>query len=338
MGNEVEVRRGDVFWLLSGFGDSVLEQAKRPIVIVSSDKGNESSPVVIGVPLTTKSKFGVICPEITTSGKKSWAVCNQVSAFDRSRLGGYLCTLSDEEIADVDRALCIVMSLGRDCMTEEQQREYEEEIYSLKKEVANLKNQLSQQKLQKSVNEGLYEKAIEEIVSLRLAADIKRVMSGKVVVSEEKPSVEDIKVAETVEEQVEEKVEINTCTEADLRNAGCTNTMVHNIIANRPYTSVEDIKVVPGITRIAYQVLESKLCCVPVPKPKREKPEPVVRKVNVNTATVDEMVEAGLNRTLCNFIRAYRNKHGKFEKVEDLLNVDRFGAGCMKKYGPMLEV
>lgn len=337
MGNEVEVRRGDVFWLLSSFGDSCIEQAKRPIVIVSSDKGNESSPIVIGVPTTTKSKYGVIHPELTSIGKQSWVLCNQVSAFDKSRLGGYIGTLSDDEMEAVDRGLCVVMSLfpQNDEETEEQQREYEEEIDSLKKEVANLKNQLSQHKLQKSVNESLYERAIEEIVSLRLAADIERAMSGKVVVAEEKPSVEDIKVAE----KAEGKAEINTCTETDLRNAGCTNTMVHNIIANRPYTSVEDIKVVPGITRIAYQVLESKLCCVPVPKQKREKPEPVVRKLNVNTATPTEMLEVlGINVTLGNHIRAYRNKHGKFEKVEDLLNVPRFGAGCMKKYGPMLEV
>lgn len=344
MENGVEVRRGDVFWLLYNSGtDSYVETAKRPIIIVSSDKGNETSPCVLGVPTTTKPKFGVICPEITSSYKQCWAVCNQVGCFDKARLGEYMYSLSDDDMAAVDRGLCVVMSLEpatQEENREEEIREYEEEIASLRSKVADLTNQVNQQKLNRVVETKLYERAIEEIVSLRMSADIekatiKRTKQEKAAVAEPKKVVAEIE-GKVVGEDI--KPEINTCSEAELKACGCNPTQIHHIIANRPYMSVEDLKTVPGITRIAYQILEGKVRCVPVAKPKKE----VVAgkgKVNVNTATVDEMVEvAGMNLTLCNFIRAYRNKHGKFERVEDLLNVKRFGSGCLKKYGPMLEV
>ena len=46
----------------------------------------------------------------------------------------------------------------------------------------------------------------------------------------------------------------------------------------------------------------------------------------------------GIGKETAEMIRAYRNKHGRFESVEDLLNVPRFGKGCMKKYGSKVEV
>ena len=87
------------------------------------------------------------------------------------------------------------------------------------------------------------------------------------------------------------------------------------------------------MTRIAYQILAPKLCCNPVPKAKKS------TKVNVNTATVEEMMAgSGMGKQLCERIRAHRNKRGRFEKLEDLLKVDVFGPKCLVKYGPMLEV
>ena len=339
MANELEIRRGDVWWIRDRDSLGREEAMRRPYLVVSSDKGNETANVIICAALTTKTKYGSINVKLESLDRPSWVMCNQVFTFDKQRVDTYICSLSDEEVADVDRALCIAMSLFPEPNEEyeEKLREYEEEISSMKTRIADLMNQLSQQKVRKTVDEKLYERAIEEIVSLRLAADINRVIAEKATVVE-KESDPEPKVVEEPTVVEEAKPDINTCTQSDLRQAGCNNTMVHNIIANRPYTSVDGLKTVPGITRIAYQILEKKLTCVPVKKePKKE--TVAVRKVNVNTATVDEMeAVAGMNRTLCNFIRAYRNKNGPFKTVEDLLNVPRFGAGCMKKYGPMLEV
>jgi competence ComEA-like helix-hairpin-helix protein len=62
-------------------------------------------------------------------------------------------------------------------------------------------------------------------------------------------------------------------------------------------------------------------------------------KVNINTATKEEIVErTGLGEVTARYIVAYRNKHGKFKHVSQLMNIPRFGAYSMKKYGDMFEV
>ena len=48
----------------------------------------------------------------------------------------------------------------------------------------------------------------------------------------------------------------------------------------------------------------------------------VVRKININTATVDELkVHPYIRYSLANPIIAYRNEHGLFSKVEDIKKV-----------------
>jgi mRNA interferase MazF len=84
-------------------------------------------------------------------------------------------------------------------------------------------------------------------------------------------------------------------------------------------------------------------CEKPVEKPVEKcEPRKVVEpdgKVNVNTASEEEMMRvAGMGRQLVSRIRCYRDKHGPFESVEELLNVDKFGSRCMVKYGDKLKV
>ena len=63
------------------------------------------------------------------------------------------------------------------------------------------------------------------------------------------------------------------------------------------------------------------------------------KKANVNTddwRTIGEIT--GLCESTARSIVQYRNKHGKYVSLEDLLMVPRFGKVCMNKYGSMLEV
>lgn len=62
-------------------------------------------------------------------------------------------------------------------------------------------------------------------------------------------------------------------------------------------------------------------------------------KVNINSAQWDEIYEkTGISEKTARNIVVYRNKNGKYKSTDDLLNVPRFGVGCMRKYGGMLEV
>ena len=62
-----------------------------------------------------------------------------------------------------------------------------------------------------------------------------------------------------------------------------------------------------------------------------------VKKININTATVDEMkAHPYIKYSLANPIVAYRNEHGSFSKVEDIKNVMAVTEEIYKKIAPYL--
>lgn len=314
MENEREIRRGELYWI--GMGSSVGSEimAHRPGVIVSSNKGNETSKLVVVAYTTTKNKYGIINVPIQATGSKSYVLCNQITMVDKSRILGYLGTLSEQEMREVDRGISVALELNS--AGEDSEKQYmEEEVANLKEKIASTEDASVRVAVERDMYKRMYEKALEMLVEAKM--------------EETEPKVE---------EETEPKVEINTCTEVELRSAGCTPTIIHHIIANRPYKSVEDLKTLPRMTRIAFQILRNKICCVPVEKPKPAIPETVVEKVNINTATVEEMETVGISKWIGVYVRAYRNKHGRFEKIEDLLNVERFSNQMFERVRPMLEV
>ena len=356
---EVVYKRGDVYWLKSEeFG---LERKNgRPIVIVSSDKGNEVADQVIGLRVTTRARWGVINVEIDTPRKKSWVQCNWPVTMYKDQLSNYLYTLTETEMSRVERGMCVAMGLSPE---EDDKEADEEEKRSLREEIDSLRNSLARKKdvgvevtVERDMYKKMYEKALEMLAAAKIAAATEE---KKAVVVEESLTEETATEEKTVEEK---KVEINTCTEEELRSVGCTPTMIHYIIENRPYKSVEDIKKVPMVTRVAYKLLENRIFCIPIvekkpqkvvesPKvvepPKEEaaprKHKKVVidpnKKVNMNTATWQELVsELGLCISTAKEIVRNRNLLGNFATIEDVTRCPRFGQQCLKKYGPMMEV
>ena len=81
-----------------------------------------------------------------------------------------------------------------------------------------------------------------------------------------------------------------------------------------------------------------------VEEPKVPEVTPIVvveenaRKVNVNKASMKELVDIGLNKRSAQNIVSHRKKNGDYSKLEDLLNLEHFGNTCMKRYGHLLEV
>ena len=64
---------------------------------------------------------------------------------------------------------------------------------------------------------------------------------------------------------------------------------------------------------------------------------PSVKKININTATVDEMkTHPYIKYGLANPIVAYRNEHGAFSKIEDIKNVMAVTDDIYKKIAPYL--
>ncbi|TMI88256.1 MAG: helix-hairpin-helix domain-containing protein [Bacteroidetes bacterium] len=66
---------------------------------------------------------------------------------------------------------------------------------------------------------------------------------------------------------------------------------------------------------------------------------PSVKKININTASADEMkAHPYIKYSLANPIVAYRNEHGLFSKVEDIKNVIAVTDEIYKKIEPYLSL
>lgn len=87
----MEIKRGQIYYadLSSVCGSE--QGGIRPVLIVSNDKGNAASPVVIVAPITTKIRKKKLLTQIlvgTESGLKclSMVMCEQLRTIDKKRL------------------------------------------------------------------------------------------------------------------------------------------------------------------------------------------------------------------------------------------------------------
>ena len=343
-----EFLRGEVYWSRMDNGWGSEEAAKRPVVIISNDKGNASCPTVMCAFMTSKFKYGSINVETYSTGQRSWIMGNQLRTLDKSRLIEYITMLTDEELAELNDALVLAMDLNPEDDNSEIERlegeltAKDDEIAKLRAEIADFEKHKERLIAENTVNNDIwkrmYDVALSELVALKISKDVEKAIAVTETSPIEEAAPPKIEAAPKVEET---KPEINTCSEDDLRKVGCSPLMVHYIIKNRPYKSVDDLRRVSQVTNVGFKLLEKKVCCIPViaPKPPKEPKPAELPKVNINTASREDfsVIEGFSDKTAYSIVR-YRSKNGLFEKVEDLLKVPRFGSYCLKKYGPRLEV
>ncbi len=111
---ETTIKRGHVYYVNYDNNYTGHEMAAgRPAIIVSNDTNNRHSNVFEIVYLTTKPKTDLPTHTIIRSTKKlSTALCEQITTVSSERLGEYVCTLTDSEMAAVDACLAISLGLG----------------------------------------------------------------------------------------------------------------------------------------------------------------------------------------------------------------------------------
>ena len=328
-----EFKRGEVYWVRTDSGVGSEEGSSRPMLIVSSNKGNEASSVMNGLYLTGREKYGILNVKTFLTGRRSYILCNQIVTVEKVRVGEYIGTLSDEEMTAVERGLKIVLDLGG---VEEQSKteSLEAEIEALRTE-ENHRARLFQK---------LYEKALEELAALKLEMDLQKKCQQRCEETSEKCE----KPVETVGNA---KVNINTATANEIvRSLGIGTYYAYKITGYRSkngnFVDIEELRDVAGLPKDFVErygdnlIIEDENDEIESRDDEIERPNVAkVAKVNVNTATAEEISSvSGLGIYIARRICAYRNKHGAFKKVEDLLKVDRFGSGCMKLYGDKFEV
>ncbi|MGI8553146.1 MAG: type II toxin-antitoxin system PemK/MazF family toxin [Dehalococcoidia bacterium] len=112
------MRRGEVYMARLDPVEGSEQAGYRPVVIVGRNSIADSSPVVLAVPCTTHHANRRIYPSHvllrTPDGGlsiDSIALCEQLRALDKIRLGRLRGLLSDAAIAEIDRALLIALDL-----------------------------------------------------------------------------------------------------------------------------------------------------------------------------------------------------------------------------------
>lgn len=124
------MKRGEVYYIHrdNNFNSTGSEmQSGRPAIIVSTNLLNTSSPVVEIVYLTTQPKSDMHTHiSIHSTLRESTALCEQITSVSTSRLGNYMCTLTDEEMQLIDCALAVGLGLTFDTEPAETE-EYEDD-------------------------------------------------------------------------------------------------------------------------------------------------------------------------------------------------------------------
>lgn len=98
----------------SGFRNSV-QGGGRPYLIVTSDYGCETSPVLTAVPITSKEhSCHVNVPITMPDGTPSWVQCNQISTVSTDDFSHYMGTVSPVTMKKIEDTMLYAMGIVRD--------------------------------------------------------------------------------------------------------------------------------------------------------------------------------------------------------------------------------
>lgn len=118
------MKRGQVYCADFGKRTGSEQSGIRPVVIIQNDIGNEHSPTVIVVPMTGKNKNPLPTHVKTTKDDKnlfigSVILTEQIQTMDKTRIGDFICKLSESTMQKVDKALKVSLALNEEERREE---------------------------------------------------------------------------------------------------------------------------------------------------------------------------------------------------------------------------
>ena len=112
------IKRGDIYYAELNPVIGSEQGGTRPVLIISNDTGNKHSPTVIVAAITSRVHTKAKLPTHTAIrdfeglNKDSIILLEQIRTIDKKRLQEYIGMLSANEMARVDKALAISVSLN----------------------------------------------------------------------------------------------------------------------------------------------------------------------------------------------------------------------------------
>jgi mRNA interferase MazF len=111
MNEKRQIRRGDIYFAdLPEETVGSVQAGRRPVLITQNDRINERAPTVLVATVTSVIKrldlrTHVLLPKIKGLPRRSMVMTEQRYTLDKSNLKDYRCTLPDETMKEVDRAI-----------------------------------------------------------------------------------------------------------------------------------------------------------------------------------------------------------------------------------------
>ena len=115
---EKTIKRGDIYYAELNPVIGSEQVGTRPVLIISNEIGNRHSPTVIVAAITSRVHTKAKLPTHTAIrdfeglNKDSIILLEQIRTIDKKRLQEYIGMLSESEMARVDKALAISVSLN----------------------------------------------------------------------------------------------------------------------------------------------------------------------------------------------------------------------------------
>jgi competence ComEA-like helix-hairpin-helix protein len=236
------------------------------------------------------------------------------------------------------------------------------EVARLKREVAYGKEGIESRNVEVARYKRLYEKALDQMTEMTLKEDLFQRMVSRLPVIDTvaTPVVPRIEEAAKIEEapKIDEtpkivpeftgKMNVNTARGKDLiENLGMSRSLAYQITSYRKrnglFVELEELLEVKAFSKKAFEKYKDYLTiedAVPV----TEDVKPVVvetkkkEKVNVNTANIYDLMEAGFGKSEAGRIVRWVKKYGEFKNLDDLTKVDGVTGKSLRKIRDNLEV
>ena len=104
--------RGDVVFAINPLASAHIQQKPRPYLIISNNKCNQHSDIVLGIPLTTKKKNNLPTHyRFMFNGRLNTALAEQIIPLDKSNINNYLDTISDYDLKQIEDRVKIQLDL-----------------------------------------------------------------------------------------------------------------------------------------------------------------------------------------------------------------------------------
>ena len=175
--NEKTIHRGEIFYMSFPQGTGSEQQGGRPVVIISNEMCNSTSPIVTAIPITSKEKTMLpthvkLDEDLPVYGT---ILCEQICTTSKSRLSNYVGEVSYNTMKKIEKALLIQLDITKLVATEsvtcenttsQSTQDYAKQINAnenlLKDKIRSLEVELIKTQERERVFKSLYEEAIRK--------------------------------------------------------------------------------------------------------------------------------------------------------------------------------